>query len=64
MAGSSSASATATTSGKMTASRPTIRQRSKSVPALPPATWCRRRGQISSRSHPYAPSHHRATTAY
>ncbi|MET9819845.1 type I-E CRISPR-associated protein Cas7/Cse4/CasC [Streptomyces sp. NPDC006355] len=28
-----------------------------------PATWCRRRGQIVSRSHCRACSHHRATTA-
>ncbi|MET9662739.1 hypothetical protein [Streptomyces sp. NPDC006510] len=63
MAGSSSASATATTSGKITASRPTTRHHSRSSPASPPATRCRRRGQISSRSHPYAPSHHRTTTA-
>ncbi|MFF7339696.1 hypothetical protein ACFZAT_20410 [Streptomyces sp. NPDC008163] len=38
MAGSSSASATATTSGKTTASRPTIRHHSNSGPASPPAT--------------------------
>ncbi|WP_236256254.1 hypothetical protein, partial [Streptomyces hygroscopicus] len=63
IAGSSSASATATTSGKTTASRPTIRHRSRSPPASPPATRCRRRGQMVSRSQPKACSHHRATTA-
>ncbi len=45
-------------------SRPTTPHRSRSPPASPPATSCRRRGQIVSRSQPRACSHQRATTAY
>lgn len=63
IAGSSSAPATATTSGKIAASRPMIRHHANSSPTLPPASWCRRHGQISSCSQYRACSHQRATTA-
>ncbi len=64
MPGSSSTRASATVSGKTTTSRAMIRPHQNRGPASPPATAWSRAGQIRSRSHSRACSHHAHTTAW